>query len=301
MGARFLGAGAVQLYDPSLSMLYFPASSADVKACGVPTTETWTTTASTLQEIRSCWLDLPRAGFAYVSATASVGLSSGGAYEGLFRIGVDDINGLDSSSRWVNVYPDSSDGSDEAIASSLLTEVTAGSHTFFFSGMRSNGAGTVKINNSNLSVLYFPAPNATLNVCGTAASDDWNNATDTFSVIRGCTLNVPRDSFAFVDASASAKLDFAGAGNEWEGHFRLGIDNINGASATDRWVNVYNDGGNGTDRSVAQSMLFDVSRGPHTFAFVGRRFAGGGTVRLVAPILSVLVPGDRAFLPAIRR
>ena len=72
-----------------------------------------------------------------------------------------------------------------------------------------------------------------------------------------------------------------------------------GRIAYDRWVNVYTDSGDGTDRVVADSGLIDVSAGPHTFYFVGRRYSGSGTVELIRPSLTVLVPTGRVFLPLV--
>ncbi|HEX6288627.1 MAG TPA: hypothetical protein VFZ66_05520 [Herpetosiphonaceae bacterium] len=301
LGARYNGAGTLQLYDPSLSVLYFPGSSGDVLACGVASNTVWTTTADSFQEIRSCGLNVPKSGFVYLNGTTSAGLGSGGAYEGRFRLGVDTVSGTASSDRWVNVYTDSGDGTDEAVATSLLTSVSAGTHTFYFSGARYNGTGTVQLYDPSLSVLYFPAPNVTAKVCGAGGSDTWTNSTTTYSIIRSCTLNVPDNGFAFIDASASAGLNSTGAGNDWEGQFRVGVDNDTGSSLFDRWVNVYTDSGDGTDRIVAISGLVNISRGVHTFYFVGRRYAGNGTLRLYSPSLTVIVPGATHYIPMIAK
>lgn len=298
LGARYNGTGTVQLYDPSLSVLYFPSSSADVLACGVVGNTVWNTTETSFQAIRSCDLTVPQSGFVYLSGNASVGLASGGtAYEGRFRLGVDAVTGAANTDRWVNVTTDSGDGTDENVATSLLTSVGAGAHTFYFSGLRYAGTGTVQVYDPSLSVLYFPAPNVTAKVCGAGGSDAWTNNTNTYSIIRSCTLNVPRNGFAFIDASASAGLNAVTAGNEWEGQFRVGVDNDTGTSLSDRWLNVYTDSGDGTDRSVSNTLLTNISAGVHTFYYVGRRYAGPGTLRLYSPSLTVIVPGDTGFIP----
>ncbi|MFD3165351.1 hypothetical protein [Herpetosiphon sp. NSE202] len=300
LGARYNGDGTVQLYDPSLSVLYFPNSSSDVLACGESGNLVWNTAETSFQAIRSCALNVPQAGFVYLSGTSSAGLASGGAsYEGRFRLGVDSVTGTASTDRWVNVTTDAGDGTDEAMVTSLLTSVDAGEHTFYLSGARYNGTGPVQLYDPALTALYFPAPNVTLKVCGAGGSDTWTNNTTSYSIIRSCTLNVPRDGFAFVDASASAGLNDTAAGNDWEGQFRLGIDNDTGTSITDRWLNVYTDATDGTDRPVSNMALFNINKGVHTFYFVGRRYAGAGTLRLYSPSLSVLVPGERVFLPLV--
>lgn len=298
LGARYNGAGTVQLYDPALSVLYFPSSSGDVLACGVVGNTVWNTTETSFQAIRSCALNVPQSGFVYINGTASAGLASGGSpYEGRFRLGVDSVGGTASSDRWVNVTTDAGDGTDEAVITSLLTSVGAGAHTFYFSGTRYNGTGPVQLYDPALSVLYFPAPNVTAKVCGAGGSDSWTNATTDYSIMRSCTLNVPRNGFAFIDASGSAGLNETGAGNDWEGQFRVGVDNDTGTSLSDRWVNVYTDATDGTDRPVAVSLLTNISAGVHTFYFVGRRYAGNGTVRVYSPSLTVIVPGDTGFMP----
>jgi hypothetical protein len=302
LGARYNGTGPVQLYDPSLSVLYFPSSSADVLACGVANNLIWTTNETSFQQIRSCELTVPQSGFVYISGSASAGLDTGGgAYEARFRLGVDNVNGTASSDRWVNVTTDSGDGTDETVSTSLLTSVAAGQHTFYFSGARYNGTGPVRVYDPSLSVLYFPAPNVTAKVCGAGGSDTWTNNTTSYSIIRSCTLNVPDNSFAFIDATASAGLNDTGAGNDWEGQFRIGVDNESGSSLFDRWVNVYTDTGDGTDRAVSNSGIVNISRGVHTFYFVGRRYAGNGTLRLYSPSLTVIVPGSTSYIPLVGR
>lgn len=301
LGARYNGTGTVQLYDPSLSVLYFPGAS-EVLTCGVSSNLVWNTAETSFQAIRSCTLNVPKSGFVYLSGTASAGLASGGsAYEARFRLGVDAVGGTASSDRWVNVTTDTGDGTDEAVATSLLTSVAAGEHTFYFSGTRYNGAGPLQIYDPTLAVLYFPAPNVTAKVCGAGGSDTWTNSTTSYSIIRSCTMSVPTNGFAFIDASASAGLNDAGAGNDWEGQFRVGIDNDTGTSLSDRWVNVYTDSGDGTDRPVASTLLANISKGVHTFYFVGRRYRGNGTLRLYSPSLTVIVPTSATFIPQVSK
>ena len=93
---------------------------------------------------------------------------------------------------------------------------------------------------------------------------------------------------------------YFGGGN-WEGQIRWGVDDPNGSDNYDRWVNVYTDSGDGTDRVVADSGLIDVAAGPHTFYFVGRLYSGSGTVELFRPALTVLVPAGQVYLPLVRK
>lgn len=301
LGTRYNGSGTVQLYNPTLSVLYFPSSSTDVLACGVTSNTTWTTTSTSFQTIRSCTLNVPQSGFVYVSGTASVGLSDT-AFESRFRVGIDTTSGTASSDRWVNVYTDGGDGTDETVATSLVAPVATGAHTFYFLGTRYNGTGTVQLYDPSLSVLYFPSPNVTVKVCGASGSDVWTNNTISYTVIRSCTLNAPRGGLAFLDANASAGLNASSAGNEWEGQFRFGIDNSSsGTPGYDRWINVYTDSGDGTDRALALSGVASIGEGIHTFYFLGKRYNGAGTLRLYSPSLTVLIPGGATFLPLLHK
>lgn len=301
----FIGAvasvfGGVELLDPSLSVLYVPQSSTDVRVCGAANGNDWTTTANNFQMIRSCTLNAPQNGYAFISASASAHLPPGSSeYEGRFRLGVDSLAGDPRSDRWVNVYPDGNDGSDESVATSMLAQVTAGQHTFSFLGYRYNGSGTVQLLDPTISVIYFPAANVTAKVCGASATDPWTSTSGNFQPIVSCSLNVARNGFALIDATASAGLNADGVENQWEGRFRLNVDSND--TPSDRFLNIYADVGDGTDKSLALSVLTTVSRGSRTFSLVGRREDGPGTLRLYSPTITVIVPGASYFMPIVRR
>jgi len=300
LGTRYAGSGTVLAYDPALSVAYFPASATPVKTCGVSSSAVFTTTSNTFAAVQTCSLNVPGPGWVYVNATASAGLPyGGGPYEVRYHVAVDD-NSLNTGwpDHWTNVYTDTGDGTDEALASSMLTHIVTGTHTFYFGAARYAGSGTVQLYDPALSVLYFPANSVVAKTCGSfEGSGDWQNSTNSYTTVRACMLEVPSRGFAIVDANASAGLTY-GSSN-WEGLFRWGVDDANGSDSFDRWADVYTDSGDGTDRVVAASGLIDVSAGPHTFYFVGRRYSGSGTVELIRPSLTVLVPTGRVFLPLV--
>jgi hypothetical protein len=134
--------------------------------------------------------------------------------------------------------------------------------------------------------------------CGASGNLDWTTTSNTFQVIRQCTLSVPQNGWVFISADSSvARQD-----GEFESQFEIDIDSTSGDANIDRWVNVYNDSGDGTDESAALSVLKQVTSGSHTFYFLGRRYSGAGTVLLYDPTLTVLVPsesGGKVFLPII--
>lgn len=97
----------------------------------------------------------------------------------------------------------------------------------------------------------------------------------------------------------SADGSLARQDGEYEALFEIGIDTTSGDANIDRWVNVYNDSGDGTDESVALSVLKPVNAGAHTFYFLGRRYGGSGTALVYDPTLTVIAPGAQVYLPLI--
>jgi len=120
--------------------------------------------------------------------------------------------------------------------------------------------------------------------CGSNANSDWITTADNFQVICQCTLTMPCAGWAFISADGSV----AGRNCEYEAQFRLGIDQAGGDPATDRWVNVYADTGDGMDAVVAISALKPLPAGTHTFYLLGRRSGGAGPVLVHDASLTVL-------------
>jgi len=126
---------------------------------------------------------------------------------------------------------------------------------------------------------------------------NWTTTSSSFKVIRQCTLTAPQDGWVFISTDGSlARQD-----GEYEALFEIGIDTTSGDANIDRWVNVYNDSGDGTDESVALSVLKPVTAGVHTFYFLGRRYGGLGTVLVYDPTLTVMAPGARIYLPLVMK
>lgn len=117
------------------------------------------------------------------------------------------------------------------------------------------------------------------------------------AVIRQCTLAVPQDSWAFIIATGSvARLN-----GPYEAQFRLGIDSTTGEADTDRFVNVYDDSRDGTDETLALSVLRPLNAGTYTFSLLSRRYSGSGTVRVYDPTLIVITTGARNYLPVVAK
>jgi hypothetical protein len=296
LGRRYDGTGTVKLGDATLTVIFVPATDSDLLSCGVSGYTSWTTTSSSFQTIHNCALSVPRDGWVFISANGSVGRYDG-EYEAQFRIGVDSPSGDPDVDRYVNVYNDSGDGTDRSVALSVLRPVTAGAHTFYFLGRRYSGAGRVLVHDPTLTVLYIPSPSRSALACGVSGDIDWTTTSSTFQIIHYCTLSVPQDGWVFLSADGSvARHD-----DEYEAHFSIGIDDTGGDPYVDRYVNVYNDSGDGTDKSVALTALRQVTAGVHTFYFLGYRGVGPGTAYVYDPTLTVIVPGARVYLPLVMK
>jgi hypothetical protein len=255
--------------------------------CSVSGNLNWTSSSGVFGVIQQCTMNVQEDGWVLIKANGSMARSDG-EYEALFNIGIDSTAGDSNIDRWVNVYNDSGDGTDESVVLSVIKPVTAGNHTFNFLGRRYAGSGTVNVFDPTLSVVFLPAqkmPN-----CSASGSMNWATSSATFSELRQCTMNVPEDGWVLITADGS----MARSDGEYEASFSIGIDSTTGDPDIDRWVNVYNDSGDGTDKSVALSIMKHVTAGNHIFNFLGSRYTGSGTVTVYDPTLSVVfVPSKK--------
>jgi hypothetical protein len=284
------------VFDPTLNVVFLPAQK--MPNCSASGNMTWTTSSPTFSEMRQCTMNVPEDGWVLITADGSMARYDG-EYEASFSIGIDSTTGDPDIDRWVNVYNDSGDGTDKSVALSIMKPVTAGNHTFNFLGSRYAGSGTVMVYDPTLSVVFVPSKK--MASCSASGNMTWTTNSPTFSEMRQCTMNVPEDGWVLITADGS----MARSDGEYEALFNIGIDSTSGDSNIDRWVNVYNDSGDGTDESVALSVMKPVTAGNHTFNFLGSRSAGSGTVMVYDPTLSVvaLVWTEKfpwpMFLPAI--
>ncbi len=282
LGKRYAGPGKVGVHDPTLSAIFTPAS----RTCGASGNAVWTTTSASFQVVRQCTLTVPSDGFLLISADGSL-RNYNGQYEGQFEIDIDSTVGDLDVDRWLNIYNDSVDGSDESVALTVRKPVTAGTHTVYYLGKRKSGPGQVRVLDPTLSATFVPASSS----CGAFGNETWTTESAANVVIRQCTIEVSQAGLLFISADGSL---FNSTG-EVEGRFQIDIDSTAGDDNIDRWVNVYNDSGDGSDRSVALSVLKEVSAGTHTVYFLGRRSAGAGEVGVYDPTLSVWTANDLIF------
>jgi len=275
----------VKVWDSTLSAIFVPTPEPDLLSCEASGNSTWLTASSSFGVMRQCKLKVPSHGWVYISADATADLDDF-YYEAQFRLGIDTTEGDSRIDRWLDVYDDSSGDTDTTVTLAGLLPVPAGEHTFYLLGRRFNGTGSVRVNDSTLNVLYFPAPSITTASCSVINNHTWTTTSNLFSVVRQCSIDVPEDSQVFISANASL---------HWfnlhsTGQFQLSIDNSNtGDAAADRFVDLNTDGTNENDKGMALTRLLPISKGLHTFYLLGRRFSGNGTVGVYDPTLNVLV------------
>jgi hypothetical protein len=292
LASRQTGLGTVSLSDPSLEVIFVPDDEPGIEICSEQDGETYLNSTTTFTTAATCSFNAATPGFVWTLASGSAALS-GGAYEANFRLGIDEAtSGLATTDRYVNIYPDSGDGTDETVAAEILTTVPAGAHTLSFIGQRfgsNSGTGTVQVYDPGIIGLFIPADYEGVQLCSATGADTYDNNTTSFTTARECSLDLAEDSDVLIHAGASGAMAFPqGAAAEWEGQFALGVD---ATASVERALNIYYDGaeGDGTDRGIAASVLAeDVPAGVHDFSFLGRRNAGTGMVRAYAAALSVL-------------
>ncbi len=130
------------------------------------------------------------------------------------------------------------------------------------------------------------AAGATLLACSSGGDLDWSTTAGDLQVVCQCSLTLPSDGWAFLSAGGS--LSGGRCDCEYEAHFRLGIDGMEGDAASDRWIDVPGGTGDGMDAVLAVSALRPLKAGAHTFYLLGRRADGTGAVLLHDPSLAVI-------------
>jgi len=262
--------------------------------CFIQASLNWYTTSGTFENVRSCNLGLTTAGRVLLIATSSVARSDG-EYEAEFALGYDDV-AIDNSVRWINVYNDTGDGTDETMQTSAIIPVTAGTHSFQLKALRYTGTGTVLLYDPSFLAIFIPDNSRDAQACSIMPGPFWTTTSPTFVNVVNCPQPALSTGPVFMIADGSLGYDTADA----EADFELGFDGWADWS-TDRWVNVYADAGDGTDKVFANSAILPVKQGGHMFRLWGRRQSGTGVVHLYRMALTAIVPGGRVFMPFIKK
>lgn len=272
-----------------------------LRSCGHNYNGTFTTSSTSFVTVVTCNLVLAKSGTVLVLANASVGLTNSAAsYEANFRV---DHNtggvGDNRTDRYVDVFPDSAvqpsgDGTDRNVAITSLYTVTAGYHGFALLVKRTEGDDPVELIDASISVLFVPA-DTDLQLCAQQVNGLWTNNTSTLYSSVKCSLDVPRPGVVFVSADAWLGLDSPASG-PYEAEHRIVMDGNTSNAAGIRYTNVYTNGGDGVDTTVAASLPFTVTAGLHEFKLMFSRDSDTGTVRMAgAGLVALYVPFDSAY------
>jgi hypothetical protein len=294
---RSSGNGTVRLYSPQLTAVFVPGDSAQAAVCSDGDDDQWTTASAALQTVRSCRLTLPVASDVLLLAGASAGATAGGGYELRTRLAADGATAIAGSERRLDLADQPSGGADAAAFSSALVGLDAGTHELTLLASRSAGSGTVALDDPQLTAVAIPRTGSRLTACGTGGLGTFSTTAGALAPVRSCDATAAVAGSALIVGSASAAL---GTGGASELRARLGVDNPTGTAATDRWVDVYPDGGDGTDATLALSAFSSVTAGPHTFSLSAHRYAGAGAIRLDgANVGAIIVPPPDLTAPGV--
>ncbi len=121
-----------------------------------------------------------------------------------------------------------------------------------------------------------------------AEASGFQSASPAASEVIACSINAPVDGVLLAYGSASVSYN----DGEYELRAAITVDNPTFDTFGDRWLNIYADAGDGTDKSLALNRYKAVTAGLHTVRFLASRFVGPGSINLFDPQLAVV------FVPA---
>ena len=286
----------MQIYDSSLSVIFIPSSETDVLTCSQYSQPTFSTTEATYQVVNQCSLTAPTDGWVYIAADASADTDSG-YYGAIAGISIDNPSTIDHNiDRYfdVDIHPINGD-TYTTVSAAVTLPLGAGTHNFYFLVRRDEGTGTVRLYDPTINVIYIPLESLDLIPSSISGNNVWTTDVAELQVIRQLPFTAAGDGFAFLSANA-----WVGSQSETcRGHFRTGVDSNNGDSNYYRWLALYPDSGDGTDKALAITALVPVTTGVHTAYLVGQVYDGSCTLRITDSTLTVLVPPGLTYLPLI--
>jgi len=284
LAERVVGDGTIGIYRPRIAAIFIPSSSTNIRLCEGRAIGEWATTSATASVVASCTLGGLGMGAALVAADGWMRLSDSGA-ELRSTIALGPSSPPEPGTiRMLDVVPDLVyDGSDTGLASSFLTALGPGSTSFYLTARRSDGSGTVSLNQTGIAALWAATGGPVL-ANGSALATEWSTTALTPEVILQTDLNPPVDGYFLIVATAVVSPDAA----DYGAHFMARIDS--GDDIANRYVRI-NDN---VDRNLALTDLVPVEAGNHTIKLQGYRSdtPAGTRLRVRDGSLSVL------FFPA---
>jgi hypothetical protein len=290
------GSGPMKAVDATLSVLFIPDST-DLQLCGYMQNGSWPNNTTTYFPTAKCTLNMPSPGIVFVSADGWLKPDSPSSppYEAAHLLVVDGDTSSSAGVRYTDVYTNTSNGVNTTVANTRLFEVPAGQHEFTLMQKRQSGSGQVRMFYATLAALYVPVNSPYVQTCSGLGSGNDNRDTTSYVSFTACQLRVPANSWAFISGTSSVGL--AVGGSSLEARFGLAVDGLLPLSASTRYINTYDDDGDGLDGSMAVSLLTPLLAGSHTLNLVGERYSGSGAVRAHFPALFALAPAANLFLP----
>jgi len=145
------------------------------------------------------------------------------------------------------------------------------------------------------SLVSISSAGGPLAFCSSYGGPNWiSRNSRNYQTVRGCSLSVPTDSVAYINATATGVLPRDQG--SWVGSFQLAVgatpDSLQGDARTERTLFLRNnrDLPNDPDslgaKTLATSLLQPLAAGTHSFGLLG--IANFGEVRLTNPAISVV-------------
>lgn len=132
--------------------------------------------------------------------------------------------------------------------------------------------------------LYTMPADRGLLTCEDAGNASWTTSNETeFEIVRTCIINAPVPGTIFLNGDASLAYE----NGTYEAVFALGHNGLV-LDGTRRFVNMYDDFGDGWDTGIASNISISVPAGEHRLDLIGARYGGNGTVVALDPSLTAL-------------
>jgi len=290
------GEGTPSFLAPVLSAVYVPAATGSVAMHGAASNMTWTSATSAFTTVREVSFTAPESGWVIPQSDGLLTLSDL-PYEAHLAFSLDGMAADPAVDRWADVYDGTPGCAGEPFALVSAIPVSEGEHTIRLLARRHSGDGTIRLCDPTLSLLYVPSPCPAAVLNAAIGNLTWSSSADGWQEVRSSAMVGSDGRWSLVLANASVAL----ADEPYTVALALAVDGLDPLGDTERTVHVWEDSGDGSDRSVSLAAMLPLPPGKHTIHLLARRLAGEGTVRLYDPSLVVVQPGIEGFLPFMAR
>ena len=270
LAERMVGSASVVLYRPRVMAIFIPSLETNIRLCEGRIFGEWTTTVASQTFVTSCTLANLGMGSALVVSDAWMRLADTAAeLNADILIGAPPVLAAGSERRLDVVGDLVYDGLDTSLATSYLASLGPGTAYFYLTAGRSNGGGTVSLNQPGVAALWVATGGPVL-ANGAVLPTEWTTTSVSPQTILQTTLNPAVDGYFLILATASVAPDSA----DYHAHFMARIDL--GDDIANRYVKINDD----IDRNLALSDLVPVQAGSHTIRLSGGRSDTPATTNL---------------------